>query len=307
MDIDFLERLVQINGETCVEAEAPMRKHTTFRIGGNARFYVRAAGYEQLWETIKACREAGMPYYILGNGSNVLVSDKGYKGVIIRQDLQRISMEEGDNPGSRRLRVQAGALLVRVAHEAARLQLSGLEFASGIPGSVGGALVMNAGAYGGEMKDVVEKALVLTPEGKELWLTGEELELGYRTSVIGRKSYVVLEVVFRLEKREDSRAIWDRMEELKKARVEKQPLEYASAGSTFKRPEGHYAGKLIMDAGLRGFQIGGAQVSEKHCGFIINRGDATAQDVLALVEHVKKQVKHQFGVELEMEIKLLGF
>ncbi|MCI8418705.1 MAG: UDP-N-acetylmuramate dehydrogenase [Lachnospiraceae bacterium] len=307
MEIDFWKRLVEINGEACVEAEVPMRKHTTFRIGGNARYFVRAVGPTQLWETMEACKTAGMPYYILGNGSNVLISDKGYPGVIIRLDMQQIVEEDGEDLKSGRLRVQAGALLVRVAHQAARLHLSGLEFASGIPGSVGGALVMNAGAYGGEMKGVVEKALVLTQEGRPIWLSQEELELGYRTSVIGRKSYVVLEAVFLLEKRENSQPIWDKMEELKKARVEKQPLEYASAGSTFKRPIGYFAGKLIMDAGLRGYQIGGAQVSEKHCGFIINRGDATAQDVLDLVEHVKTQVKHQFGVDLEMEIKLLGF
>lgn len=181
-----------------------------------------------------------------------------------------------------------------------------MEFASGIPGSVGGALVMNAGAYGGEMKDVLERALVLTPEGEQVWLDREELELGYRTSIMAKKSYLVLEAIFLLEPR-DQEQIYARMAELKEARVSKQPLEYASAGSTFKRPAGYFAGKLIMDAGLRGFRVGGAQVSEKHCGFVINRGGATARDVLELVEQVREEVKRQFGVELELEVKLLGF
>lgn len=299
---DFYTRLCEINGTEHVQTEEPMKNHTTFRIGGNAAYFVTPSDPEALQSTIEACRKARIPYYILGNGSNVLVSDAGYAGVIIQlfKNRNEITIE------GQRVRAQAGALLSKLAHEAARRSLSGLEFASGIPGTVGGALVMNAGAYGGEMKDVVEKVQVLTPEGELLWLSREELELSYRNSVIAKKSYIVLEAVFLLEPGEQAQ-IEGRMEELRKMRVEKQPLEYASAGSTFKRPEGHFAGKLIMDAGLRGYQSGGAQVSEKHCGFVINRGNAKAQDVLDVNAHVQEEVKRQFGVELELEIKLLGF
>ena len=204
------------------------------------------------------------------------------------------------------LELEAGVLLVKAAHLAAKAGLTGLEFASGIPGTVGGALVMNAGAYGGEMKDVVREAVVLRRDGSMLRLSREELELGYRTSVIAREGYVVLSALLEL-KEGDAAQIEARMQELKEARTSRQPLEYPSAGSTFKRPEGHFAGKLIMDAGLRGYRVGGAQVSEKHCGFVINRGGATAEDVMRLIRHVQSEVKRQFGVDLEMEVKTLGF
>lgn len=279
-----------------------MKRHTTFRVGGNAGCFVTPLTPKALWETIKACREEGEPYYILGNGSNVLVSDAGYPGVIIQlfKNRDKIFIE------GQRITAQAGALLIRTAHEAARASLSGLEFASGIPGTVGGALAMNAGAYGGEIRDVLEKALVLTPEGEQVWLSRDELELAYRSSAISRKSYIALEAVFLL-KSGDRIQIEARMEELKRMRTKKQPLEYASAGSTFKRPEGYFAGKLIMDAGLRGYRVGDAQVSEKHCGFIVNRGDATARDVMEVIAHVQEEVKRRFDVELELEVKLLGF
>ncbi|MBQ8184418.1 MAG: UDP-N-acetylmuramate dehydrogenase [Lachnospiraceae bacterium] len=302
MENNFYTKLCEINGQDHVLQQEPMKRHTTFRIGGPAKYYVTPTTVEALQGTLKACIEAQQPHYVLGNGSNVLVSDAGYDGVIIQLFKNRNDIRiEGQ-----RVVAQAGALLTRISHEAARAGLTGLEFASGIPGTLGGALVMNAGAYGGEMKDVVEKVLVLTPEAEVCWLQKEELELGYRTSVIARKDYIVLEAVLHLEQG-DTEQILACMEELKEARVTKQPLEYPSAGSTFKRPEGYFAGKLIMDAGLRGYQIGGAQVAEKHCGFVINRGEATAQDVLDLVAYVKQKVKNQFGVELELEVKLLGF
>lgn len=302
MNNTLYTKLCRINGAAQVLEHEPMKRHTTFRIGGEARYYVMPTTAEALRDTIKTCKTENIPYYILGNGSNLLVSDDGYEGVIIQlfKNMNEITVE------GQMVTAQAGALLTKVAHEAARESLTGLEFASGIPGTIGGAMVMNAGAYGGEMKDVVERVFVLTPEGELLWIHKEDLELGYRTSVIAKKGYIVLEAVLRLEPGEKSQ-IEARMEELKEARVSKQPLEYPSAGSTFKRPAGYFAGKLIMDAGLRGFQVGGAQVAEKHCGFVINRGDATAQDVLDLVDHVKKEVFQQFGVELEMEIKMLGF
>ncbi len=296
------ETLCDINGASQVLRDEPMSRHTTFRIGGPAAIFCMPEGIPQLASSIKACVEAGVPYSVLGNGSNVLVSDAGYRGVV----LQLFRNMDAIHVRGRQLEAEAGALLVRIAHLAAREGLTGLEFASGIPGTLGGALVMNAGAYGGEMKDVVREAVVMKPDGEILRLTGEELELGYRTSIIAEKGYLVLSALLELKEGEKEQ-IEARMQELKAARVAKQPLEYASAGSTFKRPEGYFAGKLIMDAGLRGYTVGGAQVSEKHCGFVVNRGGATAQDVLELVEHVQEEVKKQFGVELELEVKLLGF
>ena len=294
--------LCEINGVKGVLRDEPMKKHTTFRIGGPARFFCLPGSAPQLAETIAVCREAGIPWYILGNGSNVLVSDAGYEGVVIQlfHNLESVRIE------GCLMELEAGVLLARAAHLAAKEGLTGLEFASGIPGTLGGALVMNAGAYGGEMKDVVKEAVVMDREGKLLRLRREELELGYRTSVIARKGYVVLSALLELKEGEQA-AIEARMKELRTARTEKQPLEYASAGSTFKRPEGHFAGKLIMDAGLRGYRVGGAQVSEKHCGFVINTGEATAEDVLGLIAHIQAEVRRQFGVELEMEVKTLGF
>ena len=242
-----------------------------------------------------------MPYYIIGNGSNLLVSDKGYRGVIIQiyKEMNEITVEDG------KVKAQAGALLSGIAAKALAAELTGFEFASGIPGTIGGACVMNAGAYGGEMKDVLESVTVLTGEGEIIELGRNELELGYRTSVIAKKGYIVLGAVMKLE-HGDAVNIKAYMDELKEKRVTKQPLEYPSAGSTFKRPEGHFAGKLIEDAGLRGFQVGGAQVSEKHCGFVINRDHATAADIMELMRQVQMRVKENSGVDLEPEVKRLG-
>lgn len=294
--------LCEINGAENVLRNEPMKKHTTFRIGGPARFFCLPRSAAQLAGTVEACEKAGMSWYILGNGSNVLVSDSGYDGVVIQlfHNMEAVRIE------GCLMELEAGVLLVKAAHLAAKAGLTGLEFASGIPGTVGGALVMNAGAYGGEMKDVVREALVMTKEGKLLRLSREELELGYRTSIIARKGYVVLSALLELKEGLQTE-IEDRMQELKEARTTKQPLEYPSAGSTFKRPAGYFAGKLIMDAGLRGYRVGGAEVSEKHCGFVINRGDATAEDVMKLIRHVQTEVRDKFGVELEMEVKTLGF
>ena len=203
------------------------------------------------------------------------------------------------------LQVQAGALLSTIARKALDAGLTGMEFAAGIPGTLGGAVVMNAGAYGGEMKDILESVTVLTPKGEQKKLYKEELQLGYRTSVVKEKGYIVLEAVLNLKKG-DPEAIKSRMDELKEQRVTKQPLEYPSAGSTFKRPEGYFAGKLISDAGLKGFSVGGAQVSEKHAGFVINTGNATAADVIALTDAVRDKVFEKYGVKLELEIKQLG-
>lgn len=281
--------------------EEPMRNHTTFRIGGNAEVFAAPGTLEGIRGVLRICREQDIECQVIGNGSNLLVSDGGVRGVVLQiyRNYSDIRIE------GNRMWVQAGALLSKAAAAAAEHSLTGLEFASGIPGTMGGAVTMNAGAYGGEMKDVLERVKVLDGEGNLLEFAAEELELGYRTSLIQKKEYVVVEAALVLAPAEQQK-IYDRMEELKEARREKQPIEFPSAGSTFKRPEGYFAGKLIMDAGLRGYCVGDAQVSEKHCGFVINRGTASAADIMALVTHVQEEVFRQFGVHLEMEIKKLG-
>ena len=273
MNQNFYDKLNNVIAKDSILIDEPMSRHTTFRVGGPADFFVTPKAKEEVRDVIRICKEAGMPYYIIGNGSNLLVSDAGYRGVIVQiyKEMNEVKVE-GDL-----VKAQAGALLSGIAAKALGAELSGFEFASGIPGTIGGACVMNAGAYGGEMKDVLESVTVLTGEGKIIELGRNELELGYRTSVIAKKGYIVLGAVLKLE-RGDGEKIKTYMDELKEKRVTKQPLEYPSAGSTFKRPEGYFAGKLIEDAGLRGFQVGGAQVSEKHCGFVINRDHATAAD-----------------------------
>lgn len=295
------DRLVEIVREEQVKIDEPMKDHTTFRVGGPADYFVMPETADEVRELVGMCKTEEIDYHIVGNGSNLLVSDRGVRGVVIQIGRAMNRIESKDNI----LTAQAGALLSAVAARALEEGLTGFEFAAGIPGTLGGACVMNAGAYGGEMKDVLDKVIVLTPEGKIRAVAAEELELGYRTSIIAKKGYVVLESVIRLEKgeREEIRAM---MEELKDRRVSKQPLEYPSAGSTFKRPEGYFAGKLIQDAGLRGFAVGKAQVSEKHCGFVINQGGATAADVAELIRQIADKVEKQFGVRLEPEVKKLG-
>ena len=301
MNQSFYDKLNNVIGKDSILIDEPMSRHTTFRVGGPADFFVTPKAKEEVRDVIRICKEAGMPYYIIGNGSNLLVSDAGYRGVIVQiyKEMNEVKVE-GDL-----VKAQAGALLSGIAAKALGAELSGFEFASGIPGTIGGACVMNAGAYGGEMKDVLESVTVLTGEGEIIELGRNELELGYRTSVIAKKGYIVLGAVLKLE-RGDGEKIKTYMDELKEKRVTKQPLEYPSAGSTFKRPEGYFAGKLIEDAGLRGFQVGGAQVSEKHCGFVINRDHATAADIMELMRQVQIRVKENSGVDLEPEVKRLG-
>ena len=288
-------------GSDNVRLHEPMKKHTTFRIGGPADYYLCPHSTEELQKILQICRENKLEFFILGNGSNLLVSDKGYRGVVIQLWKNFSDIETEDNT----ITVKAGALLSKVAAEALEESLTGMEFASGIPGTMGGAGMMNAGAYGGEMKDIIREVTVLTREGELLTLSKEEMNFGYRTSVVKEKGYVVISAVLQLRKgdREEIRKV---MDELKERRVTKQPLDMPSAGSTFKRPEGYFAGKLIMDAGLRGFSVGGAQISEKHCGFVVNKGDATAADVLGLIGEVQKRVQEKFGVALEPEVKFLG-
>lgn len=298
---NFTEKLCRILPEEQVHENEPMSRRTTFRAGGAADWLVEPDTEGQLAEIIRLCREQQVPWYILGNGSNLLVGDKGYRGVVIQicKRMNEIRTEEN------KIYAQAGALLSKIAAQALSNNLTGFEFASGIPGTLGGAVMMNAGAYGGEMKHVLESADVLTPEGEFLTLSLEELELGYRTSVVATKGYTVLGATIALEKG-NPEEIKAYMDDLKGRRITKQPLEYASAGSTFKRPEGYFAGKLIQDSGLKGYSVGDAQISEKHSGFVINRGNASAKDVLALIEHVQEIVEEKFGVHLETEVKRIG-
>ena len=282
-------------------AMEPMKNHTTFRIGGPADALVLPKTPEEVAKVVRFCHEHAWPYYVIGNGSNLLVSDEGYRGLV----LQLYRNFNDIQVNGEMITVQSGAMLAAVSRAAYQNHLTGLEFASGIPGTIGGAVVMNAGAYGGEMKDVLKEVTVLTKEGEVLTVPASDLELGYRTSVIPKNGWIVLGAVLQL-KAGDPEQIRARMEELKEQRITKQPLDLPSAGSTFKRPEGYFAGKLIMDAGLRGFTVGGAQVSEKHCGFVVNRGGATAADVWNLICEVKRRIKEQSGVELQPEVKLLG-
>lgn len=286
----------------------PMKRHTTFRIGGPAAVFISPGSEEELREVLNLLKEENIPWTILGNGSNLLVSDEGFKGAVISMSegwAYSGVLREDEKAGKPLIRAGAGELLSRTARLAMECSLTGMEFASGIPGTIGGALVMNAGAYGSEICNVLSRAKVMTTEGEILELPAEELELGYRTSCIPKKNYIVLEAVFELTKG-SKEAISSQMRELAGKRREKQPLEYPSAGSTFKRPEGYFAAKLIEDAGLKGFSVGGAMVSEKHSGFVINYNDATASDVMELCRQVREKVKALSGVELEMEVKRLG-
>ena len=295
------DRLIQIAGEDAVFRNEPMSKHTSFRIGGPAEYYIAPKTEECLKALEEYCAGQEVPCCVIGNGTNLLAADEGIRGVVIStcEGLSDVCFAEAA------VTAQAGILLSKLAAEAAKRSLTGLEFAAGIPGSLGGGVTMNAGAYGGEMKDILVSADVYVPGEGIRTFTAEELKLGYRTSIIKEKGYTVLSAVLQL-KNGDEDAIRAKMAELKEARVSKQPLEYPSAGSAFKRPEGYFAGKLISDAGLKGFSVGGAQVSEKHAGFIINTGGATAKDVKALINHIIQTVQEKFGVTLEPEIRFIG-
>ena len=281
--------------------DEPMSRHTTFRVGGAAECMVLIEREEELLKLVPYLNQIEQDYFILGNGSNLLVGDKGYRGIVIKlgEGMNR-STVEGDH-----IYVQAGALLSRTAAVARDAELSGMEFAAGIPGSIGGGVVMNAGAYDGEMKQITESVKVMDQEGRILVLDNDTMEFGYRTSIIKNRPFIVLEVVLRMQAgRKDE--IQTKMDELMARRQSKQPLNYPSAGSTFKRPEGYFAGKLIMDAGMRGYRIGDAQVSDKHCGFVVNIGNASAADVKEVIEEVQERVKERFHVNLEPEVIFLG-
>ncbi|MCI8703272.1 MAG: UDP-N-acetylmuramate dehydrogenase [Anaerotignum sp.] len=296
-----IEKLCGVLGSDAVRLEEPMKAHTSFRIGGPAELFLTPENAAQLAEAIRILRRHEIPVFILGNGSNLLVRDKGIRGAVV-QLSGRMSALETDGTA---LYAEGGALLSAAAAKAAKAGLTGLEFASGIPGSIGGAVMMNAGAYGGEMKDVLESVDVLTRDLRQETLPVEQIGLSYRHSGLAERGDIVLGVRFRLGQG-DPQAIQARMAELAEQRREKQPLQYPSAGSTFKRPEGYFAGKLIQDAGLKGKTIGGAQVSEKHAGFLINTGNATAGEMLELIAFCQRTVEEKFGVRLETEVRIVG-
>lgn len=341
------DELARIVGDHCVWEREPIRKHTTFRIGGEAAYFVAPETVEDLVELVKYLRKQDapgdaiprdrIPYLLIGNGSNLLVNDKGYSGVMItthmtgksyeaspgktplnqiaflssesekRQAMEFLEESDGeaaDLEGKTLVKAGAGVLLSTLANAIAEKELEGFAFASGIPGTLGGAVTMNAGAYGGEIKDCILGAMLLMPDGTEAFLGREALELGYRTSIIQKEGCLVLWALFAFAPG-DAQEIFGQMRELNGRRREKQPLEYGSAGSTFKRPEGYFAGKLIEDAGLKGYRIGDVMVSDKHCGFVVNVGNGTYEEAMKVITHVQETVKEMFGVTLELEVKLI--
>lgn len=301
MEQGFVERLARVVGKENIRLEEPMAKHTTFQIGGPAQVFVTPETIDQIQQVVMLCNEDQTPFFVLGNGSNLLVSDLGMDGVVIQlyQNFSACSVD------GNLVKAEAGTMLAAIGSMAADAGLAGFEFASGIPGTLGGAVMMNAGAYGGEMRDIVRMVRLMDQAGHVFEKNGEEMEFGYRKSIVEREHYIVLDAVLELAPGQKE-AIRTRMKELAEARRKKQPLEYPSAGSTFKRPEGYFAGKLIMEADLKGYQVGGAQISEKHCGFVVNRGGATADDVLCLIRDVQDRVEEIFQVRLEPEVKLVG-
>lgn len=282
--------------------DEPMKDHTSFKIGGPVDLFFIPNTVEHIKEMIAYLKSEGIPYYIIGNGSNLLVADKGYRGVIIQvyKNLSHVNIDEDGN-----VYAEAGVLLVKLAKMIYNASFEGFEFASGIPGTLGGGVYMNAGAYGGEIKDVLVDATVLSRDGEFQVVKNEDLKLAYRHSILMDRGDIVVSANLKFQQgsKEHIKAI---MDDLNGRRKDKQPLDKPSAGSTFKRPVGFYAGKLIMDAGLRGYQMGGARVSDKHCGFVINTGDATSADVLALITYIQQEVKKQFDVELEPEVRMIG-
>ena len=302
MEDQFYQELTRILQEEQIKRKEPMINHTSLHIGGEADYLVTPVTSDEVRAVISVCKSEDMPYYIMGNGSNLLVSDRGYQGLIIKlgEEFSAIWFKEDDV-----VTAQAGVLLAKLANVVADHALTGFEFASGIPGTLGGAVTMNAGAYDGEMKQCLTGARVLDEQGNLLELNQDELKLGYRSSILQTHNYILLEADIKLSRGEVQK-IRQKMNDLNAQRREKQPLDQYSAGSTFKRPQGYFAGKLIHDAGLRGYQVGGAAVSEKHCGFVINKDHATAKEFLAVIEDVIRIVEEKFGVRLEPEVKFLG-
>ncbi len=299
--MSIFKTLAGITGEKNVMLNEPMKNHTSFRTGGEADIFVSPDSIKSLKDVIKLFRENDIPFYIFGNGSNMLVSDRGIEGAVIHIGNGFSSIEVKEN----KITSGAGAILSAVSNAALENSLTGFEFASGIPGSFGGAVFMNAGAYGSEIKNVIKSVLVLNENLELEELSKDRLELGYRSSIFQKNNYIILGGTIELETGNKDN-ILSEMNELNAKRREKQPLNFASAGSTFKRPEGYFAGKLIEDSGLKGKTIGGAQVSEKHAGFIVNTGTATTDDIINLMDFCKKTVYEKFGVMIEPEVRITG-
>lgn len=294
------DKLVSITSEENVIINKPLKDHTYTRLGGDADFFVTPETYQQVQQIVKLSKELDVPFTLLGNGSNLIIKDGGIRGIVLSLvKLNDIKTKDTE------ITSQSGAKIIHVSERALSEHLTGLEFACGIPGSVGGALFMNAGAYGGEIKDILTSTIVVDSQGEMHTLTAEQLDLKYRSSNIPDKGYIVLEATFKLAegKYEDIKAV---MDDLTYKRESKQPLEYPSCGSVFKRPPGYYAGKLIQDSGLQGKQIGGAQVSLKHAGFIVNKDGASAKEYIDLIHFVQKTVMDKYGVTLEREVKIIG-
>lgn len=298
---EYIKVLKDIAGDENVKVDEPMKSHTSFKSGGPADFFVTPSSVFDICKIIKLCNRENLPIFIMGNGTNLLVSDKGIRGVVIKiyDNLNKCVVKEDV------IYAYGGILLSRLSSIALENELAGLEFASGIPGTLGGAVAMNAGAYGGEMKNVVIETEFIDKEGNIKVISAKEHQFGYRTSFIQKQSGIVTKSVIKLKKG-DRAAIKALIEELSRRRRDKQPLELPSAGSVFKRPEGYFAGKLIEDCGLKGYRIGDAQVSDKHCGFIVNKGNATSKNIMDLIKHIQKNVKDKYGVELQTEIRIVG-
>lgn len=298
--LDLKNLFSNIYSKDEVKINALMKEHINFEVGGPADILLIPSKVEQIIESIKICKENNIPYFVMGNGSNLLVKDGGIRGVVIKlTGLTNLEVKDEE------IKADCGVMLKELSDKALENSLTGLEFACGIPGSVGGAVFMNAGAYNGEIKNVIKEAEVITSSGEIITLSKDELELGYRTSKVMKDNSIVINATFKLEKG-NKEEIKETIDDLTQKREEKQPLEYPSAGSTFKRPEGYFAGKLIQDSGLKGYSIGGAAVSSKHSGFVINKGNATAKDILDLIAYIQEEVKKQFGVELHTEVRIIG-
>ncbi|EQF22873.1 UDP-N-acetylenolpyruvoylglucosamine reductase [Clostridioides difficile CD160] len=298
---DIYENLLNILSKDDIKVDEPMKKHISFRVGGPADILVRPRTEEQLKNVLQLVKKESIPYLIIGNGSNILIKDGGIRGIVIELADNFNSYEINDT----RMIAQSGVLLSVLGKALQKQELKGFEFASGIPGTLGGALAMNAGAYGGEMKDIVKSVRLMDMEGNIFELSNEQMEFGYRGSIISKNGYIALSAELELQKGNYDE-IKSLMDDLATRRITKQPLNFASAGSTFKRPTGYFAGKLIEETGLRGLTLRGAQVSEKHCGFVVNQGEANAKDILDLIYVIKSAVYAKFGVMLEEEVKILG-
>ena len=283
-----------------IKIDEKLSGYVNFKVGGPADILLIPDSKEQVKKSIGICRENNIPVYVIGNGSNILVRDGGFRGVVISlKGVHNITVND------ERIEAECGVMLKEVSDKAMENSLTGFEFACGIPGTIGGAVFMNAGAYDGEISHVIESVEVIDENCNIINLTNEELDFGYRSSLVMKKGYIVLSAVFKLKKGQ-VKTIKELVNDLTNKRESKQPLEYPSAGSTFKRPTGYFAGKLIQDAGLKGYSIGGAAVSEKHSGFVINKGNATAKDITDLIEHIQDEVKKQFGVDLHTEVRIIG-